>query len=119
MRNAAQCPSTSFDGVVWCAQNTRRTACTTQTQASTRRILRYVTPCFGRWRKFVKEAKERTVGGQLTAQQRDIVSFSDTWFNQPRSNHKPQLYAANPALLRMHPLATPNETREHGKYARL
>ena len=30
-------------------------------------------------------------------------------------NHKPEFYEGNPALTRLHPLATPEITRKHGR----
>jgi hypothetical protein len=31
------------------------------------------------------------------------------------ANHKPEFYEGNPALTRLHPLATPEITRKHGR----
>ena len=52
---------------------------------------------------------------ELTTQQRELVEFSSHWFNVPRENYKPKLYKDNPALTRMHELATPEISRKHGQ----
>ena len=51
----------------------------------------------------------------LTPRQREILEFSETWFNEPRKNHRLELYEPNPGMTRMHPLATPELTRKHGQ----
>ena len=48
---------------------------------------------------------------ELTPQQRDILEYSETWFNMPTQTkrHEPGAdveYQQNPALTRLHPLAT-------------
>ena len=53
---------------------------------------------------------------ELTLQQREILEFSETWFNEPRGGgHREEMYGANPGMTRMHPLATAGLTRKHGR----